>query len=60
MGMLEDSMKGSVPAILVGAGVALAAPLIAPAITGAGKGVGKGGLRPLAKGVIKGYLAVSD
>ena len=45
-------LKGSVPMILVGIGAAVAAPVVIPAIAGVA--------RPLAKGAIKGLLAVSD
>jgi len=45
-------LKGSVPMILVGVGAAVAAPMVIPAIAAVG--------RPLAKGALKGILAVTD
>jgi hypothetical protein len=52
MALWDDALKGSVPTILVGVGVALAAPILLPAAAA--------GLRPLAKTVIKGGLYVAD
>jgi len=52
MALLEDGISVSIPTVLVGVGVALAAPILLP--------VTAGGLRPLAKTLVKGYLAVMD
>ena len=51
MAILEDLTKGPVP-VLVGLGVAVAAPNIIPAIAS--------GLRPLAKVVVKSTLSLVD
>jgi len=52
MGLLDDGFKGAVPSILVVLGVALAAPIVLPAVAAVS--------RPLAKTLIKGYLALAD
>jgi len=52
MAFIEDITKGSMATVLVGIGVALAAPTILPALAS--------GLRPLAKAVIKGGVLVYD
>jgi hypothetical protein len=45
-------LKASTTVILVGVGMAVAAPAVVPMLTAAG--------RPIAKGAIRGFLAVSD
>ncbi len=52
MALLEDGMKLGVPGLLIGVGVALAAPLLLPATAA--------GLRPLTKTLVKGYLSLAD
>jgi hypothetical protein len=52
MALWDDALKGSFPTILVGIGVALAAPILLPAAAA--------GLRPLTKTMIKGGLYVAD
>jgi len=52
MALLDEGLGGWIPTALIGVGVALAAPILLPAAAS--------GLRPLAKTVIKGYLAVAD
>ena len=52
MGMIESATKGWGGGVLIGIGAALAAPIIVPA---AGAVV-----RPLAKGLIWGFLAATD
>jgi Protein of unknown function (DUF5132) len=52
MALIEDMFKGGVPGILVGIGVALAAPILLPAAAT--------GVRPLAKVLIKGALVMAD
>lgn len=52
MAFLEDLAKGSVSSILVGVGVALAAPIVLPAVAS--------GFRPVAKAVVKGGIMVYD
>ena len=52
MNWLEDLLDAVSPNALVAAGVLVLAPILAPV-------VGRG-LRPLAKGAIKGYLTVQD
>jgi hypothetical protein len=52
MALIEDMFKGGVPGLLVGVGVALAAPILLPAAAT--------GARPLAKALIKGALLVGD
>jgi hypothetical protein len=52
MAVLKDMSKGWIPGIMVGVGVTLAAPIILPVLGAA--------LRPLAKSVIKGGMAVGD
>jgi hypothetical protein len=49
---MEDFAKGSMTSLLVGLGVALAAPVLFPALAS--------GIRPLAKGIIKGGVVVFD
>jgi hypothetical protein len=50
--LFEDGLKGSTGSILVILGVALAAPIVLPAVASVS--------RPLAKALIKGYLALAD
>ncbi|MEW6659362.1 MAG: DUF5132 domain-containing protein [Thermodesulfobacteriota bacterium] len=52
MGLFEDGLKGSSGSILVILGVALAAPIVLPAVASIS--------RPLAKTLIRGYLALAD
>jgi Protein of unknown function (DUF5132) len=52
MALIEDIFKGGVPGILVGVGIALAAPILLPAAAT--------GARPLAKALIKGALVMAD
>ena len=52
MALLDDVMKLGMPAVLVGVGAVLAAPLVLPAVGSVA--------RPVAKGAIKGYLALAD
>jgi hypothetical protein len=52
MATFDDGIKGAVPSILVILGVALAAPSVLPAVASVS--------RPLAKTLIKGYLALAD
>jgi hypothetical protein len=52
MALIEDMFKGGVPGILVGVGIALAAPILLPAAAT--------GARPLAKALIKGALVMAD
>ncbi len=52
MALLEDTMKLGVPGLLIGVGVALAAPILLPATAA--------GLRPLTKSLVKGYLSLAD
>jgi len=52
MAIWDDALKGSVPTLLIGVGVALAAPILLPAAAA--------GLRPLTKTLIKGGLYVAD
>lgn len=50
---IDDVLEGAaVPAVLVGIGLAVAAPLIAAGVTGAG--------RPVAKALIHKYLDLAD
>jgi hypothetical protein len=51
MAIFEDITKGPVP-VLLGLGVAMAAPSIIPALAS--------GLRPLAKALVKGGLTIYD
>jgi hypothetical protein len=51
MAFFDDVLKGGLPGVLVGVGVALAAPLLLP--------VAAAGARPLAKALIKGGLIVA-
>ncbi len=52
MALLNDALEGSFPLVLVGIGAALLAPVVAPALGSVAK--------PLAKGAVKGYLAIAD
>lgn len=52
MALMDDGLKGAVPSIMVVLGVALAAPIVLPAVASVS--------RPLAKTLIKGYLALAD
>ena len=52
MATFDEGFKGAVPSILVILGVALAAPIVLPAVASVS--------RPLAKTLIKGYLALAD
>jgi hypothetical protein len=52
MALLDDGLKGAFPSIMVILGVALAAPIVLPAVAAVS--------RPLAKTLIKGYLALAD
>lgn len=52
MAIWDDALKGSLPTILIGVGVALAAPIVLPAAAA--------GLRPVTKTLIKGGLYVVD
>ena len=52
MATFDEGLKGAVPSILVVVGVALAAPLVLPMVASVS--------RPLAKTLIKGYLALAD
>jgi hypothetical protein len=51
MAIWEDVTKGPVP-MLIGLGVAIAAPTVIPVVAS--------GLRPLAKGLVRGVLTVYD
>src|SRR5262245_19930509 len=51
MAILEDLTKGPVP-VLLGLGVAMAAPAVIPALAG--------GLRPLAKVLVRGGITLYD
>ena len=52
MALFDDLLKGGVPGMLLGVGVALVAPVLLPAAAT--------GARPLAKALIRGGLAVAD
>ena len=52
MALFDDVVKGWGPSVLIGVGLALAAPIILPAIGAVA--------RPLAKELIKGYLMFAD
>ena len=52
MAIWDNGLKGSLPTILIGVGVALAAPILLPAAAA--------GLRPLTKTLVKGGLYVAD
>ena len=52
MSWYKDVVKGSLPSLAVGIGVALLAPIVLPAIAAV--------FRPLVKGVVKGGLTVAD
>jgi hypothetical protein len=51
MGVVEDAMEGGVPRVLVGLGLAVAAPIVLPAVSA--------GARPLAKSLVKGFMTVA-
>lgn len=50
--IFEDVIETVAPNTLVAVGVILLAPVLLPVL--------KSGLRPLAKGIVKGYLAIED
>jgi hypothetical protein len=52
MALWDDMLKGGLPGVLVGVGVALVAPVLLPAAAA--------GVRPLAKTLIKGGLIVAE
>jgi hypothetical protein len=52
MGLLDSGLKGAVPSILVGLGVAVAVPLVLPVVATVS--------RPFAKSLIRGYLVLTD
>jgi hypothetical protein len=52
VGLFDEGLKGSTGSILVILGVALAAPIVLPAVASVS--------RPLAKSLIRGYLALAD
>ncbi len=52
MALLEDGLTGAVPTVLIGLGIAVAAPILLPATAA--------GLRPLGNILVKTYLAVAD
>jgi hypothetical protein len=54
MGLLENAVEGVFegPGLLVGLGAVVAAPVVFPTVAG--------GLRPVAKGIIRGGLALSE
>ncbi len=52
MALFDNGLKSSLPSILVVLGVAMAAPIVLPAVAAVS--------RPLAKTLIKGYLALAD
>jgi hypothetical protein len=52
MALLDDMLTGSIPGVLIGIGVALAAPVVLPTAAA--------GARPLAKALIKGGFVVVD
>ena len=52
MALLDNLLESGVSGVLLGVGVALAAPILLPAAAT--------GARPLAKALIKGYLALAD
>ena len=52
MALLENGLKGLVPNMLIGVGIAIAAPILFPAAAA--------GLRPVAKTLIKGAVYVAD
>ena len=51
MGVVEDALEGGVPRVIVGLGLAVAAPIVLPAVSA--------GARPLAKSLVKGFMAVA-
>ncbi len=52
MAMWEDMLKGYMPNIMLGVGVALVAPVVLPMVASL--------FRPVAKGVVKGGFTVAD
>lgn len=52
MALFENGLRGFMPNLLMGVGIAIAAPLLLPATAA--------GLRPLAKTLIRGGLYVAD
>jgi len=52
MSLVKDSLKGTMPSILIGMGVALAAPFILPAVAMV--------MRPVAKAALTGVMALTD
>ena len=52
MGWLDDALSGWGTTVLVGIGVAVAAPILLPAVGAV--------IRPVTKGLIKGGLALAD
>jgi hypothetical protein len=52
MALLDDMLTGGIPGVLIGIGVALAAPVVLPAAAA--------GAKPLAKALIKGGFVVVD
>jgi uncharacterized protein DUF5132 len=52
MALLDDALKSWGPSVLIGVGVALAAPIVVPALGSV--------LRPVAKEIIRGYLSLAD
>ena len=52
MAFLKDSFKDTMPSILIGMGVALAAPFILPAVAIV--------MRPVAKAALTGVMALTD
>ena len=52
MGWYKDLLKGYMPSLAVGVGVALLAPVILPAVASI--------FRPLMKGAVKGVFTVAD
>jgi hypothetical protein len=52
MALLENGLKGLIPNVLAGVGIAIAAPVLLPAVAA--------GLRPVAKTLIRGGLYVTD
>jgi hypothetical protein len=49
MGLVEDALEGGVPGVLLGLGLAVAAPVVLPAVAN--------GVRPVAKTVVRGWPA---
>lgn len=52
MGWLDDALSGWGTTVLIGIGVAVAAPVLLPAVGAV--------IRPVAKGLLKGGLALAD